>query len=162
MTDKIERGCPECVKPVESPTKRLDWDNYYLNLCKVISERSTCTKAHHGAIITWNNRIISAGYNGSLPGQPNCYETHCHRLSAEDKINCVAMHAETNAITQCTKLGIRLEGSTLYSISSPCWECAKIIVASGISMFVYKKVYRDQRGLQLMAKCGIFCYKIEE
>ena len=122
------------VKP-----QRKDWNSYFLDLAKVISTRATCDRLLVGAVIVENHRILATGYNGSLPRAPHCDDVghlmvhgHCKRT----------IHAEINAIAQAASNGISIKDSTIYITHSPCLECFKSIVASGIRRIYFDIPYR--------------------
>ena len=118
--------------------ERPDWDTYFLLIAEVVSRRSTCPRAHVGAVIVSDeNRILSTGYNGAAPGEPHCesevgclmQDGHCQRT----------LHAEVNAIAFAARAGISLRGSRLYLYSSrgelaPCRECEKVRKAAGVRL----------------------------
>ena len=122
--------------------KRIDWDDYFMQIAKVVATRATCDRKHVGAVITRDRNILATGYNGSLPGQHHCDDVghlmedgHCVRTN----------HAEANAICQAAKNGARLEGATIYVTASPCWPCFKLIASAGIKRIVFGELYRDER-----------------
>jgi dCMP deaminase len=120
--------------------QRKSWSKYFLELCNVIAERSTCDRLRVGCIIVnQEHHILCTGYNGSLPGLPHCDDIG-HDL--EDG-HCVAtVHSEINAIAQAAKNGISLKKSTLYCNYLPCWSCIKAIVTAGITKVIYTDDYR--------------------
>jgi len=93
---------------------RPDWDTYFLNIAREVATRSTCPRASVGAIIVKDNRILSTGYNGALPGEPHCFEVGCLIVNNHCERT---IHAETNAVVQAAKFGVNINGSTLY-----CWS----------------------------------------
>ena len=118
---------------------RISWDDYFLQIAKVIASRSTCPRASVGAVIVKDNRIIATGYNGSLPGEPHCTEVgclivngHCERV----------IHAEMNAVAQAAKMGAPVDGATLYYYDSlmrsagSCSKCSQVMAAAGIKRLV--------------------------
>ncbi|GGB05297.1 cytidine deaminase [Mucilaginibacter rubeus] len=120
-----------------------------MNLATDLAERSHCVKAHVGAVLTRDTRIISIGYNGPPAGTHNCDvewpETGCAR---DSKGSCsLALHAEENAILYAVKNGARLEGATLYTTLSPCLPCARLIYSAGITQVYYDKSYAEYKGL---------------
>lgn len=119
--------------------ERPTWDDYFLEIALAVSKRADCTRAQHGAVIVKNHRIVSTGYNGSVAGGPSCRAGQCPRgrLSHEqlahnvpDYSNCVALHAEQNAIAYASHA--ETEGATIYITGKPCDMCAKLIAAAGI------------------------------
>ncbi len=129
--------------------ERTSFEDIFMNLAIDLSKRSHCVKAHVGAVLTKDTRIISIGYNGPPAGTHNCDqewpETGCPR---DSKNSCsLALHAEENAILYAVKNGASLEGATLYLTLSPCLSCARIIFTSGIKKVVYKSSYARYKGL---------------
>ena len=110
---------------------------------------SHCTRKNVGALIVKDRMIISDGYNGSPSGFPNECE------NAEGDTHWYVLHAEANAITKLARSINSAEGATLYITLSPCRDCAKLILQSGISRVVYKKAYKDTSGLDFLDKSFI-------
>lgn len=139
---------------------RPSWNETFMNICEEIRKRSTCARIQTSAIIVKNTNIISIGYNGVPSGKIHCisiwgdrvndenfYDLH-HAWSGENEL-----HAEMNAILQSET---SLKGCNLFTLYSPCTQCAKCIIASGITKVFYKFEYsRDTKGLGLLAVCGI-------
>jgi dCMP deaminase len=142
---------------------RPDWDNYFLNLLDPLSKRATCDRGRNSAIIVSpGNTILATGYVGSPPGQPHCDEVGHMMVTVIDgngnkSQHCVrTLHAEENAILQCAKDGIRVEGATLYCKMAPCYNCAMRIVRVGIKRVVAKKKYHaGQMALDLFESAGV-------
>jgi dCMP deaminase len=131
---------------------RASWDEYFMNIAKVVSSRATCDRKLVGAVIVRDKTILSTGYNGSIRGMPHCSETG-HMM--EDG-HCVAtIHAETNAVLQAAKNGVSIDGATVYVTASPCWSCFKMITNAGIKRIVYGEFYRDSRIFDVAAKLGV-------
>jgi dCMP deaminase len=126
---------------------RPTWDEYFLKLIDVVAERATCDRGKSGCVIVKDKQILSAGYVGAPPGLPHCDEVgHDLRKVIDDngsiKQHCVrTMHAEQSAIAQAARLGIPIEGSTLYAKMEPCRVCAIMIASAGIKRVVCKKRY---------------------
>jgi dCMP deaminase len=118
----------------------------YLAIADIIATHSKALRNKVGAILVKNNNIISMGYNGT----PYGFDNNCE----DDNGNTVpeVVHAELNAIIKCAKDGISCDGATLYCTLSPCIDCAKIIVQSGIKQVVYKTKYRLTDGLELLGQ----------
>lgn len=120
---------------------RLTKDNWYINICKAIAKRSTCTRKNIGAIIVKDGRILCTGYNGAPSGDPHCLDTGCTRPKEDyegiNYVKCKAIHAEQNAILQAAKYGIKIKGATLYSTHAPCEICKKLIKGSGLRGYNY-------------------------
>ncbi|WP_343532179.1 dCMP deaminase family protein [Pedobacter sp.] len=125
------------------------FNEIYMNLASDLAGRSHCVRAHVGAVLTKDTRIISIGYNGPPPGTHNCDEewpeTGCDR---DSKGSCsLALHAEENAILYAVKNGSKIEGATLYTTLSPCIACARLILSSGIKEVFYRDSYAAYKGL---------------
>ena len=131
---------------------RVSWENYFMNIAKEAATRSTCDRKHVGAVIVRDKTILSTGYNGSIRGMPHCDDVG-HMM--EDG-HCVAtIHAETNAILQAAKNGVRIEGGEIYITASPCWSCFKMLANAGIKKVYYGEFYRDQKSFDVAKKLEI-------
>ncbi|MBU1219286.1 cytidine/deoxycytidylate deaminase family protein [Myxococcota bacterium] len=131
---------------------RLSWDEYFMSIASVVSQRSTCPRKFVGAVIVKNNTILSTGYNGSLRGAPHCQDVGCMMENG----HCVAtIHAEANAIIHAARHGVATDGASIYVTASPCWNCFKMIVNAGISRICYGEFYRDERTLEWAGKLGV-------
>ena len=131
---------------------RLPWDEYFMNIARVVSSRATCDRKHVGAVIVRDRTILSTGYNGSIRGMPHCDEVG-HIM--EDG-HCVAtIHAEMNAIIQAARNGVRIEGASAYVTASPCWNCFKALANAGIQRICFGEFYRDERSFRVAERLGI-------
>lgn len=128
---------------------RPSWDEYFVKLIDVVAERGTCDRGKSGCVIVKGKHILTTGYVGSPPGLPHCDEVG-HQMKVvrhededgRESQHCVrTIHAEQNAIMQAAKLGVALEGSTLYCKMTPCRVCAMLIISCGIKRVVCKKDY---------------------
>ena len=141
--------------------KRPSWDEYFMNIAHVTSSRSNCKRRHVGAVIVKNNRIVSTGYNGTPRGITNCFEGGCPRCNSnaatgERLDECYCCHAEENAIVQAAYHGVSVRDSTMYTTSSPCLLCTKMIINAGIKEVVYHKTYKFEETVKkLFAQTGI-------
>jgi len=130
--------CPECAKQLIQ-TQRPDWDTYFLQIARVVSSRSTCPRGSVGATIVRDNHILATGYNGAAPGEPHCIDVGC---DIQDGHCQRAIHAETNAVAQAAKMGIGIEGATMYywdsleRASTACIKCTQVMKAAGIKRIV--------------------------
>jgi len=124
----------------------------YMNIAKEIAKRSYAKRLKVGALIVKDNRIISDGYNGMPYNFTNICETN-------GKTNIEVLHAETNAITKIAKTTLSSEDSTLYVTESPCIECAKLIIQSGIKTVYFESRYRIIDGLDLLKKASITVFE---
>ena len=139
------------------------WDDRFMDMAEVVASWSSCFQEnrHVGAVIVKDKRILTTGYNGAPSGVKSCTEKgECLRK----KLNipsgtrhelCYAVHAEQNAIAQASKLGVSVQGATLYCTHQPCVICAKMIINSGISKVLYKYGYPDDFSLQLFKESNV-------
>ncbi|MBK0378256.1 deoxycytidylate deaminase [Mucilaginibacter segetis] len=125
------------------------FDTIFMNLATDLAKRSHCVKAHVGAVLAKDTRIISVGYNGPPAGTHNCDEEWPESGCARDsKGSCsLALHAEENAILYAVKNGANLQGATLYTTLSPCLPCARLIFSAGIKQVYFDKSYAEYKGL---------------
>jgi dCMP deaminase len=144
---------------LESPTihsdkKSLKNDLIYLQMSQVWGKNSHCKRMKVGCLMVNNKSIISDGYNGSPTGFPNiCEDDNTVTLP-------YVLHAEANAITKLAKSTQSSDGSTLYVNLSPCFECSKLIIQSGIKRVVFSEVYRKPESLDFLFEAGIEVVKI--
>ena len=137
------------------------FDKSYLEMAEVWAQNSYCKRRKVGALLVKDRTIISDGYNGTPSGFENICEdengvTKPYVLHAEaNAITKVAKSGKANAITKVAKSGNSSEGATLYVTASPCAECAKLIIQSGISRVVYRDAYRLTDGIDLLKRAGI-------
>lgn len=128
---------------------RSSWEEYFMHIAEIVSERGTCDRAYVGCVLVNNdNRIVSTGYNGSISGNPQCDEIG-HKMRDG---HCIAtIHAEINALIYCAREGISVKGSVCYVTHFPCLNCTKALIQAGISMIIYKEAYRvDEYALELL------------
>jgi len=135
-----------CMKTDNNKTK---FDHSYIEMAHVWAKNSYCKRRQVGALIVKDRMIISDGYNGT----PSGFENVCEDETGKTKP--YVLHAEANAITKVAKSNNSSEGATLYITDSPCVECAKLIIQSGIIRVVYDKKYRITDGLDLLERAGI-------
>ncbi len=135
----------DLVSNLEKENDRLNWDEYFLSICFLIASRSACHRLHVGSVIVKSNRILSAGYNGFLPGAP-----HISRIRDNHEMSTV--HSEINAITDCAKRGVCLEGSLIYITHYPCINCFKSICAASIKTIIYYSDYKNDELVAELAK----------
>lgn len=132
--------------------ERASWDEYFMAIAREVSTRSTCDRKHVGAVIVRDKMILTTGYNGSIRGLAHCDEEG-HMM---EEGHCVrTVHAETNAIVQAARNGVRLEGGHIYVTASPCFGCFKLIANAGLGRIVFGEFYRDERIFSLSEKLGI-------
>lgn len=130
-------------------------DSRYLRMAQIWAENSYCKRRQVGALIVKDKMIISDGYNGTPVGFENVCEDE------NDHTKPYVLHAEANAITKVAQSNNSSNGATLYVTSSPCIECAKLIIQAGIKRVVFNEIYRLTDGIELMKRAGIDCVQIE-
>ncbi len=130
-------------------------DSRYLRMAQIWAENSYCKRRQVGAILVKDKMIISDGYNGTPVGFENVCEDDT------DHTKPYVLHAEANAITKVAQSNNSSNGATLYVTSSPCIECAKLIIQAGIKRVVFNEIYRLTDGIELMKRAGIDCVQLE-
>ena len=133
----------------DKETKQREVDKRYLRMASIWAENSYCLRRQVGALIVKNQMIISDGYNGT----PSGFENIC-----EDDNNVTkpyVLHAEANAITKVAASNNNSTGATIYITSSPCIECAKLIIQAGIKRVVFSERYHTEEGISLLKRAGI-------
>ena len=129
--------------------KQHDLDVRYMRMARIWAENSYCKRRRVGALLVKDKMIISDGYNGT----PSGFENVC-----EDENNVTkpyVLHAEANAITKIARSGNNSDGATLYVTTSPCIECAKLIIQAGIRRVIYGEKYRIEDGINLLKRANI-------
>ena len=132
---------------------RQGWDNYFMSMAVLASQRATCERLSVGAHLVKDKRVIATGYNGSVSGESHCIDEGC--LVRDN--HCIrTVHAEQNAILQAAKFGSSTEGATAYVTHTPCLYCTKSLIQAGIKEIVYLENYRpDEYALELLLKANI-------
>ncbi len=136
--------------------KQHQFDVRYMRMARVWAGNSYCRRRQVGALMVKNQMIISDGFNGT----PSGFDNNC-----EDENNTsfpYVLHAEANAITKVARSNNSADGATLYVTSSPCMECSKLIIQSGIKRVVYGDAYRLQDGVELLRKAGIEVIQLKD
>ena len=160
----------EDKKETKAKYIRPSWDEYFLSLLEPLGRRGTCDRGRNAAVIVSpGNTILATGYVGAPPGQPHCDEVgHMMKTVTDQNGNssqhCVrTLHAEENAILQCAKDGIKLEGATIYIKMSPCHNCAMKIVRVGIKRVVAQKRYHaDKQSVELFKSADIELFVVDD
>ena len=124
---------------------RPSWDAYFKEITSVTAKRSACHRLHVGCLLVKENRIISQGYNGYLPGAP-------HEQVMRDGHEIATVHAEQNAVTDCAKRGVSCNNATAYITHYPCINCMKIMCAAGIKEIKYINDYRNDNMIPYFAE----------
>ncbi|MCQ2231738.1 MAG: dCMP deaminase family protein [Paludibacteraceae bacterium] len=133
----------------DNSTKKIQFDKRYMRMARIWAENSYCERRKVGALIVKDKMIISDGYNGTPSGFENVCEDENNRTKP------YVLHAEANAITKVARSSNSSEGSTLYVTSSPCIECAKLIIQAGIRRVVYAEEYHTLDGVELLKRAGV-------
>jgi dCMP deaminase len=137
---------------------RPTWDEYFLKLAMLASERATCPRMHCGCVLVKSRFVLATGYNGSLPGQPHCYDVGC--LIVDN--HCVRTnHAEINALVQATTHGVNIKGAAAYITNMSCTNCAKALIAAGIERVVIFSDYHETLATKFFTDSGVEISKIE-
>lgn len=140
--------------------QRPSWDQYFMDITRLVATRSTCLRRQVGAILVKERNILATGYNGVPSGISHCDVVGCLRErlkvpSGERHELCRGLHAEQNAIIQAARHGINIDGSTLYCTTMPCIICTKMLINAGISTIVYAEGYADDLAREMLAETGI-------
>ena len=140
--------------------KRPSWDEYFMDITRLVARRSTCMRRQVGAVMVKHKNILTTGYNGTPSGITHCDITGCLREqlkvpSGERHELCRGLHAEQNAIIQAARHGVNISDSTLYCTNSPCIICTKMLINAGIRKVVYLEGYPDSLSLEMLAEAGI-------
>ncbi len=146
---------------------RPSWDEYFLEIAKIVSKRSTCLRRKVGALIVKDRRILATGYNGTPSGIKHCAQVGCLREklnipSGERHELCRGLHAEQNVLLQAALYGISLGESTLYVTNQPCIICAKMIINAGIKEVVTAGNYPDKMAREFLDEAGIKIRKVQD
>lgn len=160
--EKTEEKTEKYVRP--------SWDEYFLEIANTVAKRATCDRGRSGCVIVRDKQILVTGYVGSPTGMPHCDDVGhqikktVHEDGTETQ-HCVrTVHAEQNAICQSAKLGISLEGATVYCRMTPCRVCAMLLINSGIKrVYCERKYHAGAESEEMFKKAGIKLeYKYDE
>ena len=134
---------------------RIDWDEYFMSIALLASQRSPCQRLHVGSVVVKDNRLISMGYNGFITGAP-----HISRIKDDHEQSII--HSEVNALADCAKRGASLSGAKIYVTHYPCINCFRSIAACGIKEIVYLNDYKNEPIVeQLASDAEIIIRKLE-
>lgn len=137
---------------------RPDWPHYFMDIAGRVASRSTCPRRAVGAVIVKEKRILSTGYNGAPSGMEHCTDIGCLMVDG----HCVrTLHAEQNAIIQAAQFGVSTKGSEIFTTSSPCLTCAKMIINAGITRVWYWEGYPDETARDFLATAGVELVALE-
>jgi len=145
---------------------RPNWDEYFLEIAKIVSKRSTCLRRKVGALIVKDRRILATGYNGTPSGIKHCAQRGCLREklnipSGERHELCNGLHAEQNVLLQAALYGISLRGSALYVTNQPCIICVKMLINAGIREVVIAGSYPDKMAREFLDEAGIAIRRVK-
>ena len=134
--------------------ERISWDEYFSKIVVATSERSPCDRLHVGCLLVKDNRIVSQGYNGFLPGCP-------HESIVRDNHEQATLHAEQNALMDCAKRGVSCDGCTAYITHYPCIICTRLLLAGGIKKINYLNDYKnDELVKNFTDQCNVDVLKL--
>jgi dCMP deaminase len=138
-----------------SNDKQNRYDKAYLRLALSWAQLSHCSRKKVGAIIVKDSIIISDGYNGTPAGFDNCCENE------EGNTHWYVLHAEANAILKVARSSNNCKDATLYLTHSPCKDCSKLVLQSGITRLVYQEAYKDTSGIDFLKSAGLEVVQLE-
>jgi dCMP deaminase len=160
---KIDQLLVQLLRQVQRPS----WDEYFMNIAKVVASRSNCMKRKVAAIIVRDKRVVSTGYNGTPRGTRNCNEGGCPRCnnlatSGTALDECLCSHGEENAIVQASYHGVSLKDAVIYTTFAPCLQCTKMIINSGIREVIFNMDYPlNDSSFRLFQEAGVFIRKLK-
>lgn len=156
--EEVSEKLEEIYDSIERKIPRPTWDEYFMEICRAVAKRATCNRGRSGCVIAKDKQILVTGYVGSPKGLPHCDEVgHLFQevvhTDGTKRMHCIrTTHAEQNAICQAAKLGIAINGATLYCKMTPCSVCAKMIINAGIKRVVCEKKYHAGKESEEMFK----------
>jgi len=157
---KIDEALPK-IKEIASLV-RPSWDEYFMEMAKVVGKRGTCDRGRSGSVIVKDKRVMTSGYVGSPPKLAHCDDVgHWFKKTIHEDGNitqhCIrTVHAEANAIAQAAKNGINIDGATLYCKMEPCLDCTKLLISAGIKRIVSEKRYHGaQESREILEEAGV-------
>lgn len=130
---------------------RITRDEFLAEAAALVAKRSTCLRLQVGSVVALDGRILVTGYNGAPAGMPHCTPETC----SPNKPCTRTVHAEANCIAFAARHGIELAHAFMYSTDSPCMDCAKLIINSGIKGVFYQREYRDRAPIDLLINAGV-------
>lgn len=140
--------------------QRVSWDEYFLQIAALAATRSTCLRRNVGCVLVRDRHVLATGYNGVPAKAPHCADKGClrqelHIPSGQRMDICRAVHAEANAIAQCAKLGVCVQGATAYVTVTPCSKCAALLVQAGVIAVVSSGVYPDEDTKAILEEANV-------
>ncbi len=148
-----------------SVSQRPSWDEYFMRVAFLVSERSTCLRRRVGAVLVKDKQILATGYNGAPKGVAHCEDIGCLRENLEVPSGqrheiCRGLHAEQNVILQAASFGVSTKQSALYITNTPCSICAKMIINAGIKEVITQSEYPDKMAIDFLKEAGVVLRKI--
>lgn len=137
---------------------RISRDQMCMEFAIAAAKRSTCLRRQIGAVIAVGGRPLAIGYNGAPPDMPHCTPQTCNETTPCKN----TIHAELNAIAWAARMGVATSHSILYTTVSPCWDCAKAIVAAGIKRVIYQDDYRLLEPIRLLMDAGVIVASLRD
>jgi dCMP deaminase len=165
--EKLYQLVDQLLSKLLKEVQRPNWDQYFMDIAKVVASRSNCIKRKVAAIIVRDKRVISTGYNGTPRGIRNCNEGGCPRCnslaaSGTKLDECLCSHGEENAIVQASYHGVSLKDAVIYTTFAPCLMCAKMIINSGIREVIFNADYPlNDSSFKLFAEAGVSARKLK-
>jgi dCMP deaminase len=149
---------PGPADPAERP-KRPGWEDYFMEIARVVSTRSSCLRRQVGAVLVKNRQILATGYNGVPRGLQHCGDRGCLRdelgvPSGERHELCRGLHAEQNAIIQAAYHGVAIRGAEIYCTHQPCVVCAKMLVNADVAAVYFAGAYPDALAMEVFEEAG--------
>lgn len=145
---------------------RPSWDEYFMDITRLVASRSTCLRRQVGAVIVKDKKILATGYNGAPSGLAHCLDIGCLREkmqipSGQRHELCRGLHAEQNAIIQAAYHGVSIRGASLYCTNLPCIICTKMIINAGIKRIIYEQGYADPLSNQMWEESKVAVEKFK-
>ncbi|MFH1593470.1 MAG: cytidine/deoxycytidylate deaminase family protein [Candidatus Omnitrophota bacterium] len=139
---------------------RPSWDEYFLSIASLVSQRSTCLRRKVGSVLVKDKRILATGYNGAPSNIEHCDKRGCVRdklkiPSGQRHELCRGLHAEQNALLQAALYGVSLEGAKIYATTQPCIICAKMLINAGIKEIIISGHYPDKMAREFLKEAGV-------
>lgn len=146
--------------------KRPSWDEYFLEVARLVSKRSTCLRRRVGAVLVKDKKILATGYNGAPSHIKHCIDTACLRdklkiPSGQRHELCRGLHGEQNVLLQAALYGVGTKNSTLYATNQPCVICTKMLINAGIKEIVVSDGYPDELAKSFLKEAGIKVRKLK-
>jgi len=165
--EEVEHSAdPDGYLPPLETDPRPDWDNYFMQVARLVSIRTTCLARKVGAVIVLDRRIVSTGYNGVASGLPHCIDIGCLKrglgIPAGERTElCRGSCAEENAIVQAARFGLAVKGGWIYTTDQPCIKCARMIINVGLEGVTFAGDYPQPMAIEFMQEAGVILRKFD-